>query len=56
MEARVRILYLIALLALIVLGVIVNLPVWQAALVGCAVMLPVAAIDLWTTRRRRAQG
>ncbi|MBM7079526.1 hypothetical protein [Micromonospora humida] len=55
MARSVRIAYPAALLILVVVGSIADLPVWQAALMGAAAMTPVLVVDLVLTRTNRSE-
>lgn len=53
MTGSVRVAYVLALIGLVVAGFLIEASWWVAALIGIAVMLPVAVADLATSRRRR---
>ncbi|MBO4164857.1 MULTISPECIES: hypothetical protein [Micromonospora] len=54
MARHVRVAYPVALLILVVVGLIADLPVWQAALVGAAAMTPILLVDLILTHPGRS--
>ncbi|MGV9978701.1 hypothetical protein ACWDUH_13575 [Micromonospora wenchangensis] len=49
-----RVAYPVALLILVVVGFIADLPVWQAAFVGAAAMTPLLLVDLILTHESRS--
>ncbi|MEV4773028.1 hypothetical protein [Micromonospora humida] len=49
-----RVAYPVALLILVVVGFIADLPVWQAAFVGAAAMTPILLVDLILTHESRS--
>ncbi|MEU1607511.1 hypothetical protein [Micromonospora matsumotoense] len=54
MARHVRVAYPAALLILVVVGFIADLPSWQAALLGAAAMTPILVVDLILTRTSRS--
>jgi hypothetical protein len=56
MTTRIRLIYLATLVLLVIVGLLFNLPAWGAALLGVAVMTPVAIADLVISRRSVTRG
>ena len=50
----IRVAYLVVYIALLVVGGFVHLSLWLGALIGVAVTIPIAVVDVLVTRRDRA--
>jgi hypothetical protein len=54
MVRSVHVAYLLALLGLVLAGFFIEACWWVTALIGIAVMIPIAVADVVTSRRRKA--
>lgn len=54
MVRRVRVAYLLVFFGLLVAGFFIEAPWWAKALIGIAVMGPIAIADIVTSRKRLA--
>ena len=56
MTPILRFTYLAVLVALVIVGMLIDLPIWGVVLLGLAATIPIAVADVVLTKRRRGRG